>query len=178
MQKKTYMLILLFVFALLGISSTQQKELLSLVNQLQPSAEPSQTLAIQDTGTYLVTKIIDGDTIELENGKKVRYIGIDTPEMKGNECFAHEAREKNRQLVEGKRVKLAKDVSETDKYGRLLRFVYTEQGDFVNNILVRDGFASIASYPPDISKQELFRASMQEAMQQNRGLWAKGCKSP
>ena len=68
-----------------------------------------------------VTQVIDGDTIRVEGGYKVRYIGIDTPEM--GEAFGMEAWQANRKLVEGKKVRLERDVSETDKYGRLLRYV-------------------------------------------------------
>src|SRR4030042_2567140 len=76
----------------------------------------------------LVTRVIDGDTIEIEGGQKVRYIGIDTPEKvdprPSVQCYGKEAAAKNKELVEGKRVRLEKDVSETDKYGRLLRYVF------------------------------------------------------
>ena len=115
------------------------RDLEKLTSFLEPSLtpQPSQTLGTSDKQLYVVTKVIDGDTIQIENGQKVRYIGIDTPELKGNECYAKQAREKNKELVEGKQVKLQKDISETDKYGRLLRYVYTEQGKFVNNLLVQ-----------------------------------------
>src|SRR3990167_3408922 len=82
----------------------------------------------QQTNTVLVTRVIDGDTIEIEGGQKVRYIGIDTPETvdprKPVQCFGVEASNKNKELVSGKRDRLEKDVSETDKYGRLLRYIY------------------------------------------------------
>src|SRR3990172_7201954 len=75
-----------------------------------------------------VTRVIDGDTIELGDGRRVRYIGIDTPETvdprKPVECFGKEAAAKNRELVDGKMVEMEKDASETDKYGRLLRYIY------------------------------------------------------
>jgi len=72
--------------------------------------------------------VIDGDTFEINGGIKVRLIGIDTPEMKNKnrtiDCFATEAKQKVESLLNGKEVVLVKDVSETDKYGRLLRYVY------------------------------------------------------
>lgn len=121
-----------------------------------------------------VTKVIDGDTIEIEGGVRVRYIGIDTPEtvhplgIVG--CYGRQASNKNRELVEGKIVKLEKDASQTDKYGRLLRYVYA--GDiFVNDYLVRYGFANASSYPPDIKYQDQFREAEREARENNRGLW-------
>ena len=123
--------------------------------------------------------IVDGDTIDIEmNGQRyrVRYIGMDTPEQ-GDPFFA-EATEANRQLVEGKTVTLEKDVSETDRYGRLLRYVYLEDGTFVNAELVRLGYALIATYPPDVKHQETFLQLQTEAREAGRGLWAQPTATP
>ncbi len=119
-----------------------------------------------------VVRVIDGDTIVLENGKVVRYIGIDSPEMtRGkNECFSHEAKQANENLVLGKQVKMQKDVSEADKYGRLLRYVWVDDV-FVNEYLVKQGFAKAVTYPPDVKYSELFRRSEDFARKQNKGLW-------
>jgi len=110
----------------------------------------------QSEPLYKVIRVIDGDTIELENGEKVRYIGIDTPETVNPntsvECYGQESSNKNKELVEGKLVKLEKDISEIDKYGRLLRYVYVNDV-FVNDYLVRQGYANASSYPPDQRKQ-------------------------
>jgi len=122
----------------------------------------------------LVSKVIDGDTIEVEGGMKVRYIGVDTPEtvhpLKGVQCFGRQATEKNKELVEGKKVRLEKDISETDKYGRLLRYIWIGN-QMVNEILVKEGFAFSSSYPPDIKYQERFRAAETDARVSNKGLW-------
>lgn len=132
--------------------------------------------------TFKVTKVIDGDTIEVNGGIKVRYIGIDTPEIgdsrKKVECYGREAAEFNKQLVEGKEVRLEKDISETDKFGRLLRYVYLpadRQGVndlFVNDYLVRQGYAYAATFPPDVKYQEQFREAEKEARENSRGLWS------
>lgn len=114
--------------------------------------------------------------MEFENGKrqKVRYIGIDTPESvdprKPVQCFAKEATAKNKELVEGSRVGLEKDVSETDRYGRLLRYVYKEDL-LVNQLLVTEGYAYAVSYPPDVKYQELFKQAEVKARTENKGLW-------
>jgi len=125
--------------------------------------------------TYLVVRVIDGDTIELSDGSKVRYIGIDTPETvhpsKPVECFGKEASNQNKELVEGKEVRLEKDVSERDKYGRLLRYIYVN-GTFVNDYLVRQGYALSSTYPPDVKYQDQFIEAQQEARENNRGLWS------
>ncbi len=126
-----------------------------------------------------VTRVIDGDTIEVGMAGtqyKVRYIGIDTPELNDKRpevyALAQEATKYNRHLVEGKPLRLEKDVSETDKYGRLLRYVYV--GDlFVNAELVRLGYAQVATYPPDVKYQELFLQLEREAREAGRGLWTK-----
>ena len=131
----------------------------------------------QKEGEFLVARVIDGDTIELSSGEKVRYIGIDTPEsVKPNtpvQCFAKEAATRNRELVEGKTVRLVRDVSDRDKYGRLLRYVYA--GDvFINEALVREGYARVATFPPDVFHANEFLAAERDAREGKRGLWADG----
>lgn len=124
----------------------------------------------------LVKRVVDGDTIELESGQKVRYIGIDTPETvspeKPVQCFGKEASDKNKSLVEGKKIRLEKDVSETDKYSRLLRYIYLEDGTFINLLLVKEGFARSSTYPPDVKHQEEFKKAEEEARTSGKGLWA------
>ncbi len=124
-----------------------------------------------------VARIVDGDTIELENGEKVRYIGINTPEsVKTNtpiQCMAKEASARNKELVEGKLIRLEKDVSDRDRYGRLLRYIYLEDGTFVNDILVREGYARALTFPPDVAFAENFKQSEREAREAQRGLWTQ-----
>jgi len=123
-----------------------------------------------------VIRVIDGDTIELEGGEKLRYIGIDTPELhdprKPVQCFAQKASDKNKELVEGKFIKFYKDINERDKYQRLLGYVYTEDGLFINLELVKTGYAFSYTYPPDISKQTEFQKAEQVAKEKKLGLWA------
>lgn len=139
-----------------------------------PSPE-SEVLGEQTRETVLVVKVIDGDTIAITGGKKVRYIGINTPETvdprRGVQCFGKEASQKNKELVEGKQVQLEKDVSETDKFGRLLRYIYVDNL-FVNDYLVRNGYAYVSSYPPDVKYQEQFAKAQSWARENNQGLWA------
>lgn len=135
------------------------------------TAEP--TLAHPPGETATVVGIVDGDTIDVElDGQeyRVRYIGIDTTER--GEDFYNQSTEANVELVEGETVVLVKDVSETDQFGRLLRYVYLEDGTFVNAELVRNGFAFAATFPPDVRHQELFSDLQAEAREANVGLWA------
>lgn len=147
---------------------------------LTPRPEPSLQVASNSgvlsgqSESIQVARVIDGDTIELKNGNKVRYIGIDTPETSdprtGIQCFGREAYERNRQLVENAYITLEKDVSETDRYGRLLRYVYKD-GVMVNELLVKEGFARSSSYPPDVAHQDLFRTAEAAARVEGVGLW-------
>ncbi len=124
-----------------------------------------------------VTRVVDGDTIHVTiDGVKyrLRYIGMDTPETndpeRGVEPFGLEATEANRELVEGKSVLLEKDVRETDKYGRLLRYVYV--GDLmVNEELLRRGLARVATFPPDVKYVDRFLSAQRAAQDAGLGMW-------
>jgi micrococcal nuclease len=127
--------------------------------------------------TGIVVDVVDGDTIKVlldADGKvySVRYIGMDTPENTSQvEYFGPEATAKNSELVYGKSVTLIKDVSETDRYGRLLRYVIADN-IFVNYELVARGYANTASYPPDIACIPTFQAAEGQASASRLGLWA------
>jgi micrococcal nuclease len=116
-------------------------------------------------------RVTDGDTIVVNiDGKefRLRYIGIDSPES--GESGGYEATQKNKALVEGKTVTLVKDVSETDSYGRLLRYVFVEE-IFVNYEMVRSGYAESGSWPPDTSCDEIFSSANNIAKTNRLGLW-------
>lgn len=122
--------------------------------------------------TAVVLNVIDGDTIEVDLGGReyrLRYIGVDTPER--DEPYYAEATAVNRQLVAGQSVILVKDVSETDQYGRLLRYVYLPDGTFVNAELLRQGMARRVTFPPDVAQQAYFGQVQEAARQAGRGLW-------
>jgi len=133
-------------------------------NTPEPSSTPTPTPAPLLTATAVsqvgeiatVTRVVDGDTIEVEmNGlvHDVRYIGVNTPES--DQTCGSEATAANVALVEGQTVMMVKDVSEVDQYGRLLRYVYV--GDtFVNAELVAQGFAEAVQYPPDVAHADDF----------------------
>jgi hypothetical protein len=104
----------------------------------------------------------------------VRYIGIDTPETvhpdRPVEYMGPEASAANAALVQGEMVRLEKDVSETDRFGRLLRYVWVD-GTMVNAELVRRGYAQASRYPPDVKYAELLRDLEAVARREERGLW-------
>ncbi|MFP4323173.1 MAG: thermonuclease family protein [Anaerolineales bacterium] len=122
----------------------------------------------------LVTRVIDGDTIEVEIdgvGYRVRYIGVNTPE-RDEPCYGP-ATNRNRQLVENQTVRLVRDETNTDRFGRLLRYVYSG-GTFVNERLVQDGFAEATLYEPDDEYHELFVRREQTAAEANLGCHPTG----
>jgi micrococcal nuclease len=122
----------------------------------------------QPIDTVAVVRVIDGDTIVIDGGDHVRYIGIDSPET--DEFYYSEASQLNTDLVAGKKVRLESDVTDKDKYGRLLRYVYV--GDiFVNAEMVRQGCAWSTAYPPDVKYQVYLEAMEKEARESERGFW-------
>ncbi len=123
---------------------------------------------------YKVVRVIDGDTLEIENKIKVRLIGIDAPEAKNNECYQQESTNFLKSLIENQEIGLEKDVSETDRYGRLLRYIYKD-GIMINEKLVSEGYAYVSSYPPDIKYQVRFKEAQSSARFNKRGLW-NSCK--
>lgn len=186
-QKKFFavsvlILVLLFAFGLGRAWPVPEREesVPIIFEEIINSEEPEEVVRLSPPETRLVIRVIDGDTIELQGGTRVRYIGIDTPESvdprKPVECFGVEAKKKNEELVLGKRVRLEKDVSETDRYGRLVRYAYAD-GIFVNLELVKAGFAHSYTYPPDVKYQDQFVAAQKEAREAGRGLWT-ACASP
>jgi micrococcal nuclease len=151
-----------------------------------PSTTPTAPPPAAARERVQVLSVTDGDTIRVSIGGRstpVRYIGIDTPEtvdpLTDMQCFGKEAAEANRRLVEGKMVELEKDLSETDKYDRLLRYVYVDITGrglvMVNEELVRLGFAKSSSYPPDVKYQDKFRLGETQARTASVGLWGSAC---
>lgn len=136
----------------------------------------------------LVKRVVDGDTLLLENGERVRLIGIDTPEMHESsklhrdsqrsgqdirtiQALGRRSYDFTRQLVEGKRVSLEFDVEKQDRYKRLLAYVYLKDGTFVNAQIIRQGYASLMTFPPNVKYADLFLKLYQEARDNKRGLW-------
>jgi micrococcal nuclease len=122
----------------------------------------------------VITRVIDGDTVEVTGGRKVRFIGIDAPESvhpnQPTACFGSESARFAQSLLEGKRVHLEKDLSETDRYKRLLRYVWL--GDLlINEYLVKEGYAIASTYPPDVKYQLIFSEAQKYARENNKGMW-------
>ncbi len=144
--------------------------------------EPTATTGPRSTGLpagddVVVERVVDGDTIVVGDGERVRLIGIDTPETKDPRepvgCFGREASRRTGELLPaGTPVRLEYDVERTDRYGRTLAYVYrASDGLFVNAALVRDGYAYAYTYPPDVAHSDELVALQREAREANRGLW-------
>ncbi len=127
------------------------------------------------TSGVLVTRVIDGDTLQIQDGRKVRLIGIDAPEKKGIECYSNESSKYLESLVLGQSVTLEKDVSETDRYGRLLRYVYKDSAS-INETLISEGYAFALTYPPDVKYSVKFKIAEKSAKDFKKGLWG-GCNN-
>lgn len=124
----------------------------------------------------VVERVVDGDTFVTRDGNRVRLIGVNAPEITGSaEYYGEEAAAYTRRMLTGETVWLFRDVSETDRYGRLLRFVFVP-GDALmfNERLVREGYANAATYPPDVSLADRFREAERIARSEGAGLWGGG----
>lgn len=171
----TFLILIVAIFISYSFESKNQGTVKSIAvwEGLKPSTTP------QINEIFLVTRVVDGDTFEIQTKQKVRLIGIDTPELnttnkKVPDCFAVQSKEKLEQLILNKQVKMVKDVSETDRYGRLLRYVFDGEL-FINKELVEKGFAQISTFPPDVKYKEAFLKAEKVARESKRGLWNE-CK--
>ena len=146
------------------------------------------TASAQQRSFIYITRAIDGDTVVLASGEHVRLIGIDTPESRYNSKLERdsarsrkdinailkmgkEASKFTRQLVEGKRVRLEFDVQRRDRYGRLLAYIYLEDGTFVNARIMQEGYAQSMTIPPNVKYADIFLKLQEEARKNGKGLW-------
>lgn len=137
---------------------------------------------------YRVSHVYDGDTLKLDNGERVRMIGIDTPESRDNIKLRRDVDKRRismetqlkmgkkagaytRALVAGQQVRLEYDVEKRDRYQRILAYVYLMDGTFVNEKIIREGYAYPLTVPPNVRYADKFQQWFEEAREQKRGLW-------
>lgn len=143
------------------------------VKPVRPSYRESAEQNSGRTASADVVRVIDGDTIEVKVGgrvEKVRYIGIDCPES--SQEWGKQATEKNKDLARGS-VTLEFDVQERDRYGRLLAYVWSGS-TMINEALVEEGLAMIATYPPNVKYVDRFRKAQEYARSNGNGFWKDG----
>jgi micrococcal nuclease len=126
--------------------------------------------------TVTVTRVVDGDTIDISPSVKgrsrVRFIGMDTPEVHfGTQPYGPEASAFAKRELEGEEVGLELDVQKIDPYGRLLAYVYLPDREMFNETLLREGYAQVATFPPNVKYVDRFLEAQREARAANRGLW-------
>lgn len=169
-------------------AATPRRELpeasVSTTSTSKPPTSTTTTPAVNAASTgesAVVERIVDGDTLVLTSGVKVRLIGVDTPETKkpGSpvECFGPQASDFTTSAVgPGTAVTLVYDAERLDRYGRTLVYLYRTSDDlFLNLALVRDGFAQVATFPPNIAHVEEFLDAQRQARDEARGLWGADC---
>lgn len=121
-------------------------------------------------GPFLVSNVVDGDTLDLEDGRRVRLSGINTPET--GECYYQEAKDKLEEIVLEKYVYLESDISDVGKYGRLLRYVHFE-GNNVNSFLVMEGYAKVYDkYKDDTRRYDELKSVESIAISRGLGVWS------
>jgi len=128
---------------------------------------------------FIVVEVIDGDTIRLDDDRRIRYIGVDTPEE--GECFSQEAKKINSDLVLGKKVRLEMDINEMDRFGRYLAYVYLQEGKeevFVNEFLLAEGAGEFFLDTVNLRYQDLLVQAAEKAHEENEGLWQTCASDP
>ena len=157
--------------------------LLLLSCQNTPSASLSKSTSDTKKPVFLnIHRVVDGDTFWLTDEKgeraKVRFIGIDAPEVRNygkkiKQYFGEESSDFLAKYLKGKKVRLEYDVQKYDQYGRTLAYVFMEDGTFLNDYLVKCGFAVASTYPPNVKYQAKFLKSERYARQKKLGMWAE-----
>ena len=154
------------------ILTLQQPAAVSLPETLQKKESTQQsreTPGQRKMQLATVTFVVDGDTVEIQTGERVRLVGIDAPER--DRLYYIESKNKLSEMLLNKEVSMEKDISNQDRYGRLLRYLWV--GDTLVNLeMVKQGFASVFTYPPDVKYSEYFLYAQQEARRNLLGLWA------
>jgi micrococcal nuclease len=166
-------LVLVLVFGSLSNAVSHQSGLTLTGEQASVSNSVGQA---DLNGTATVTRVVDGDTIDISpsvSGRsRVRLIGMDTPEVYfGTQPYGPEASAFAKRELEGEEVRLELDIQKVDPYGRLLAYVYLPNGEMFNETLLEEGYAQVATFPPNVKYVDRFLEAQREARAANRGLW-------
>ncbi len=129
----------------------------------------SNAISESEANLVSVVRVIDGDTIVVDGDVHVRLLGIDAPEA--GDCFYEESKDALVNLVDGEEVRLEKDISDKDNFGRLLRYVFLENNLFVNDSLLEEGYADVLPSGQDLLYRRLLTSSRNQAITQRQGMW-------
>ncbi len=146
--------------------------LITLVGVLNVVESDLNSEIVPESGANLVTvvRVIDGDTIVIDGDIHVRLLGINAPET--GECFYEESKDTLISLIQGEEIRLEKDVSDMDNFGRLLRYVFLSNDNlFINNSLLKEGYADVMSSGQDLLYRRLLTSSRNQAITQRKGMW-------
>ncbi|MDT0212435.1 thermonuclease family protein [Rothia sp. ARF10] len=150
----------------------------------RPTVAPAPAPTRQVAGALVpVVGVTDGDTIKVRVGattERVRLIGLDAPELKGDECWAQKASSRMQSLVQSRSVRLVADPTQDDRdrYGRLLRHVVTEDGRFAAQVLIEGGFAKEYTYRDAYEHRGDYLAAQKRAQARKLGVWSAACSAP
>lgn len=182
--KPSYLIILGLVLILVLLTSYFLPIIIEKYQNPKPQTEKT---ALDTNQIYIVKRVVDGDTVELDDGQRVRYLNVDTPEsVKPGvppQCFSLNAKAENEKMLGNKRIKLTFDKQKTDRYGRILAYVFPENTtnfDIKNSInvkLVENGFAKGLFIRPNLSNKDYFIKLENEAQKKKIGLWGV-CPKP
>ena len=178
-------LILIAICAKYGIDLSEYEEEFLTLTGVELSEESTESnsnrVDIEGLETYKVVRVVDGDTFIIDyNGteERVRMIGIDTPESvhpnkEKNSAFGKQISNYTKEKLTGKEVQIEFDVSQRDKYGRFLCYVYID-GEMYNKLLLEEGFAKVATYPPNVKYVDDFTKIQKQARENKKGMWQDG----
>lgn len=171
-----FLLGLSFIFAGIFLPQSSKPNVQTVQDKASTQSVESSSIQKEEPKTLdrqiLITKVIDGDTIQSSTGEEIRYIGINSPE--GGEPFSDEALQKNRELVLGRTVELEFDVQKKDRFGRTLAYVFTDQ-KLVNVELVRVGVAVSQTIAPNVKYQDQIVEAQRQARENCLGIWKGLC---
>ena len=144
-------------------------------DRAESNADVKELTLTQHHTYYAIKKVFDGDTIKLQDGRKIRFLGINTPEVAHSNHYAQAGGEAAKQWLikqlKGQKVRLEFDAEKKDKYKRTLAHLFTESGVHLNHELVRLGLASVSVFPPNLNYIPELLTAQDEAEQNNRGIW-------
>jgi len=177
-NKEVFILILGIIFMIFGLLASPKNKTVPHLGQFQNTTltekiVPTLSKHEHSQNLFLVTKVFDGDTIEIDTGERVRYVGVNAPEK--GEPHSKESTELNSKLILNNKIKLGYDVQDKDRYGRTLAYVFVNN-QMVNMEMVKQGLAVSETIQPNVKYQDEFVKAQKEARDDCLGIWSGLCQ--